>query len=53
MQASSQVILPRQNNYIQPILPQQQLVQAQQVEASQQNAMVIFTLNGIKKESNA
>ena len=48
MRVTSQVFLSRQNKYIQPILPQQQLVQAQQVEASQQNAMVIFTLNGIQ-----
>ena len=48
MQASSQVFLPRQNNYIQPILPQQQFLQVQQVVSSQQNALVIFTLNGIQ-----
>ena len=48
MQASSQVFLPHQNNYIQPILPQQQFLQVQQVVSSQQNALVIFTLNGIQ-----
>ena len=46
MQGSSQVFIPSQNIHVQSTLPHQQFFQAQQVEASHLNAMVVFILNG-------
>ena len=50
MKTTSQILFPSQNIHTQPIVQQQQLFQANQVEASLQNAKVIFTLNGIQTE---